>query len=139
MRALLCCLIGLLMAGTVQAGSVQARLIRASNEQGQADAKLADVAGKLKSQFGYTHYRQLGAQQQALQSGGSTKFDLGEGFTLFVTPTGTQDKREELKLEWYSGKAKLVETTVKLATGNHVLIKGPDVGKSTILLAVTLR
>jgi hypothetical protein len=132
----------LLLCGAANAANIEARLIRAGGQSAGADEKLADIAGKLKAQFGYEHYRQLGAQQRAMpvELDKPVKIDLGEGFTLFITPLKPAEKKAHtVRLEWYSGKAVLVNSTVKLAPGSHLLIKGPDVANSAIVLAVTLR
>jgi hypothetical protein len=132
----------LLLSGAANAATIEARLIRAGGQSVQSDEQLAGLVGKLKAQFGYEHYQQLGIRQATLPAEleKAVRIDLGDGFVLFVTPLqAPAGKNQTVKLEWYSGKAALLNSTVKLAPGSHLLIKGPDVGKSAIILTVTLK
>ena len=139
MRPLLVALLLLGLAGSAQATSIEARLIRASNDKKDVDPSLKDIEPKLKKKFGYDYYQQLGVQQEVLRENKTYRLNLGEGFVVFVTPKSTTKKVHELELEWTSGKASLVKTTVKIAEGNHLFIKGPGVANDWILLVITLR
>jgi hypothetical protein len=139
MRPLLVALLLLGLAGRAQATSIEARLIRASNDKMDVDPSLKDIQPKLKKKFGYDYYQQLGVQQEVLRENKTYRLNLGEGFVVFVTPKSTTKKIHELELEWTSGKASLVKTTVKIAEGNHLFIKGPGVANDWILLVITLR
>jgi hypothetical protein len=138
MRVLLVLLLVGLACGA-QAASIEARLIRASNDKKAFDESLKDIEPKLKKRFGYRYYQQLGVQQEALQENKTYRLNLGEGFVVFVTPKSTVKKVHELDLEWTSGRASLVKSTVKLPEGDHLFIKGPGVAEDWILLAVTIR
>ena len=126
-------------ACSAQAASIEARLVRASNDKKAVDPSLKDIEPKLKKRFGYEYYQQLGIQQEALQENKTYRLNLGEGFVVFVTPKSTVKKVHELDLEWTSGRASLVKSTVKLSEGNHLFIKGPGVADDWILLVVTIR
>jgi hypothetical protein len=128
----------LLLADGAQAASIQARLIRASNEAAEADTQLKDLAPKLEKKFGYKHYQQLGSQKASLDPDTSRRLDLGEGFVVFARERSTDKKTHELEVEWTSGKASLVKTTLKIAEGGFVFIKGPGVGNDWIVLALTV-
>lgn len=137
MRALLAILLVGLAYGT-QAASIEARLVRASNEKKAADPSLKDIEPKLKKRFGYEYYQQLGVQQETLRESKTYRLNLGEGFVVFVTPKSTVKKVHELDLEWTSGRASLVKSTVKITEGSHLFIKGPGVADDWILLVVTV-
>jgi hypothetical protein len=139
MRSLLVALLAIGLAGSVQAASIEARLIRASNDKAASDPGLKDIEPRLKKRFGYEYYRLLGVQQETLRENKTYRLNLGEGFVVFVTPKSTAQKMHEMDLEWTSGKASLVKTTVKIAEGNHLFIKGPGVGDDWIVLVITLR
>ncbi|HUI07703.1 MAG TPA: hypothetical protein VL486_11940 [Verrucomicrobiae bacterium] len=139
MRSLLVALLALLVAGSTQAASIEARLIRASNDKKVTDPSLRDIEPRLKRRFGYEYYQLLGVQQEVLREHKTYRLNLGEGFVVFVTPKSTSQRMHEMDLEWTSGKASLVKTTVKIAEGNHLFIKGPGVGDDWIVLVVTLR
>lgn len=138
MRALLTGTMVLLLAASAQAANLHARLLRASNEPGLVDTRLKDIEPRLREQFGYKFYRQLGVGRAKLKPDVMERLDLGEGFTLFVTMQGTEKSQHTLALEWYSGKAALVRTTVKIGNHRHLFIKGPGVGEEMIALAVTV-
>jgi hypothetical protein len=129
----------LFAAGNVSAGTLQARLIRATNDPEPADARLNDIEPKLKKKFGYTSYQQLGAQEERLQEGTLQRLDLGEGFVVFAKLKGVEKKSHELEIEWTSGKASLVKSTVKISAGHHLFIKGPGIADDWIVLALTVR
>lgn len=137
MRVLLTILLVGLAYGA-QAASIEARLVRASNEKKAADPSLKDIEPKLKKRFGYEYYQQLGVQQETLRESKTYRLNLGEGFVVFVTPRSTVKKVHELDLEWTSGRASLVKSTVKISEGSHLFIKGPGVADDWILLVVTV-
>ena len=139
MRWLAITSLSLILALTSQAASIQARLVRASNDKKIEDAALKDIAPKLKKQFGYPYYQQLGVQQDVLKEGKTYRLNLGEGFVVFVTPKSTEKKMHELDLEWTSGRASLVKSTVKIPEGGHLFIKGQEVANDWIVLAITIR
>jgi hypothetical protein len=120
------------------AAQVQARLIRASNDEKLADERLKSLHRQLKKQFGYPYYEQMGEKQEALKTDTVSRLDLGEGFVVFVTPKATDKKVHELEIEWTSGKASLVKSTVKISEGGHLFIKGPAVANDWIVLALTV-
>lgn len=137
MRGLSLALI-LLFAANTQAASIQARLVRASNEAAEADTQLKDLAPKLEKKFGYKHYQQLGSQKASLGTDISRRLDLSEGFVVFIRERSADKKTHELEVEWTSGKASLLKTTLKIAEGSFVFIKGPGVGNDWIILALTV-
>jgi hypothetical protein len=135
-------LLAILLVGLVcsaQAASIEARLVRASNDQKATDPSLKGIEPKLRKKFGYKYYQQLGVQQEVLHEDKTYRLNLGEGFVLFVTPKSTVKKVHEMDLEWTSGRASLVKSTVKISEGSHLFIKGPGVADDWILLVVTVR
>lgn len=131
-------LLSLLLLTTADAAQVQARLIRASNDEKLADERLKALQPKLQKKFGYPYYQQLGEKQAALKADTTDRLDLGEGFVVFVTPKSVDKKVHELDIEWTSGKASLVKSTVKISEGGHLFIKGPGVANDWIVLALTV-
>jgi len=139
MRFLLVQLSLVLATSFAHAASIEARLVRASNDLKVVDPSLKELQPKLKKKFGYDFYQQLGIQQEVLRENKTYRLNLGEGFVVFVTPKSQTKKVHELELEWTSGRASLVKTTVKIPEGNHLFIKGPAVADDWILLAITIR
>jgi hypothetical protein len=140
MRTLNVALAGcLLLASVAGAATFQARLIRASNDPKMSDDQLKNIEPKLKKQFGYLYYRQLGVQREELKDKTTHRLDLGEGFVVFVAPKSVEKQTHELDIEWTSGKASLVKSTVKIPEGSHIFIKGPAVANDWILLSLSVR
>ncbi len=138
MRRLLTVAALALVAWRADAGTLQARLVRATGEA-ITDQRLADIEPSLKKRFGYEHYQQMGVQQTSLDGKDQQRLDLGEGFVVFVTPKSVEKSIREINLEWYSGRVALVKTTAKISGKNPLFIKGPEVGKDWIVLALTVR
>jgi hypothetical protein len=128
----------LLLTTAANATQVRARLIRASNDEKLADARLKSLHRQLKKQFGYPYYQQMGEKQEPLKADTVNRLDLGEGFVVFVTPKATEKKVHELEIEWTSGRASLVKSTVKISEGGYLFIKGPAVANDWIVLALTV-
>jgi hypothetical protein len=131
-------LIMLLVAASGDAAEIHARLIRASNDEKLADNRLKALQPQLQNKFGYPYYQQLGEKQEALSSAKTNRLDLGEGFVVFVAPKSLDKKPRELEVEWTSGKASLVKSSVRIPEGGHLFIKGPGVGNDWIVLALTV-
>lgn len=127
-----------LLAASLHAAQVQARLIRASNDEKLADARLKPLHSQLKKSFGYPYYQQMGEKQEALKVDTTNRLDIGEGFVVFVRPKSVEKKTHELEIEWMSGKTSLVKSTVKIPEGSHLFIKGPGVANDWIVLALTV-
>jgi len=139
MRWLGLILISLALAATAHAAQVQARLIRATQDEKLADARLKTLHAQLEKKFGYPYYEQMGEKQETLKAETTNRLDLGEGFVVFVTPKSVTKKVHELEVEWTSGKASLVKSTVKISEGGYLFIKGPGVANDWIVLALTVR
>jgi hypothetical protein len=131
-------LFGWLLATTANAAEVQARLVRASNDANLDDARLKPLHEKLQKKFGYAFYQQMGEKAEALNADKTNRLDLGEGFVVFVTPKAVDKKIHELEIEWTSGKASLVKSTVKISEGGHLFVKGPGVANDWIVLVLTV-
>jgi len=128
----------LLLTAAAHAAQVQALLIRASNDEKLADARLKELQPQLKKKFGYPYYQQMGEKHESLKTDTVSRLDLGEGFVVFVTPKATDKKVHELEIEWTSGRASLVKSTVKISEGGHLFVKGPAVANDWIVLALTV-
>jgi hypothetical protein len=113
-------------------------LIRASNDEKLADDRLKTLQPKLQKKFGYAYYQQIGEKQAELKADTTDRLDLGEGFVVFVRPKSVDKKVHELEIEWTSGKASLVKSTVKISEGGHLFVKGPGVADDWIVLALTI-
>jgi hypothetical protein len=126
-------------ATQAMAESLEARLIRATGTEVAASEKLQDILPKLKQQFGYPHYELMSVTDTPLTEGKRHRLDLGDGFVLFSKLESQADKKHKIEIEWYTGKVSIVKATVEIKSQGTLLIKGPEVGKDWIVLALTVR
>lgn len=138
MRWLIAILLGSVLSTGVLAASIEARLIRASNETEKSDEQLGKLEPKLKKVFGYQHYQQLGIQKAPLKEGESLRLNLGEGIVMFITPKAVEKKGRVMNLEMYSGRAALVTSTVRVPHDRELLIKGPGVGNTLLVVSLVV-
>ena len=135
MRWLVAVLLGVALSTGVQAASIEARLIRASNEDAKPDEQLTKLEPKLKKVFGYQHYLQLGIQKAPLKDKEPLRLNLGEGIVILITPKADEKKVRIMDFEMYSGKAALVKSTVRVPRDREMLIKGPSVGDTLLVVS----
>ncbi len=135
MRWLVAILLGVALSTGVQAASIEARLIRASNEDEKTDEQLTRLEPKLKKVFGYQHYQQLGIQKAPLKDKESLRLNLGEGIVVLITPKADEKKGRVMDFEMYSGRAALVKSTVHVPRDREMLIKGPGVGSTLLVVS----
>ena len=135
MRWLVAILLGVALSAGVQAASIEARLIRASNEDEKSDEQLTKLEPKLKKVFGYQHYQQLGIQKAPLKDKESLRLNLGEGIVVLITPKADEKKVRIMDFEMYSGRAALVKSTVRVPRNREMLIKGPGVGNTLLVVS----
>jgi hypothetical protein len=138
MRWLVAVLLGCVLCGSTHAASIEVRLIRASNEAEKSDQELSKLEPKLKKVFGYQQYRQLGIQKAELKDKETLRLNLGEGIVVFVTPAEVENKVHTLDFEMFSGRAALVKSTVRVPRGRAMLIKGPDVGDTLLVVSLVV-
>jgi hypothetical protein len=135
MRWLVAVLLGVALSAGVQAASIEARLIRASNEDEKPDDRLTKLEPKLKKVFGYQHYQQLGIQRAPLKYRETLRLNLGEGITILITPKADDKKVRIMDFEMYSGRAALVKSTVRVPDDRQMLIRGPGVGSTLLVVS----
>ena len=135
MRWLVAILLGVAFSAGVQAASIEARLIRASNGDEKTDEQLTKLEPKLKKVFGYEHYQQLGIQKAPIKDKESLRLNLGEGNDVLITPKADEKKARVMDFEMYSGRAALVKSTVRVRRDREMLIKGPGVGDTLLVVS----
>jgi len=135
MRWLIALLLGIALSASVEAASIEARLIRASNADDKPDEQLSKLEPKLKKVFGYRHYKQLGIQKAPLKEKETLRLDLGEGIVILITPKAVEKKERVMDFEMYSGKAAFVKFTLRIPHDREMLIKGPEVGSTLLVVS----
>jgi hypothetical protein len=138
MRWLVAVLLGATLCAGARAASIEARLIRASNEAEKSDEELGKLEPKLKKVFGYQHYKQLGIQKVPLKDDERLRLDLGEGVVIFIAPKAEEKKARVMDVEMYSGRAALVKSTVRVRRDREMLIKGPEVGNTLLVVSLVV-
>jgi hypothetical protein len=138
MRWLIAVLLGAALSAGVQAASIEARLIRASNDDATPDEQLTKLEPKLKKVFGYQHYLQLGIQKALLKDKEPLRLNLGEGIVILISPKADEKKVRVMDFEMYSGKAALVKSTVRVPHSREMLIKGPGVGSTLLVVSLVV-
>jgi len=58
---------------------------------------------------------------------------------VLARPRSDPEHPDQLELEVYSGKAPLTKVTVSLARDIPLLIRGPEVGSTLMIIALTRR
>ena len=135
MRWLVAILLGVALSAGVQAASIEARLIRASNDDEKSDEQLTKLEPKLKKVFGYQRYQQLGIQKAPISEKETVRLDLGEGIVILITPKAEEKKVRVMDFEMYSGRAALVKSTVRAPRDREMLVKGPGVGNTLLIVS----
>lgn len=138
MRWLGAVLFTILFVSSAPAASFQARLIRASNDKAPPEEQLKELHPKLKSVFGYEHYKQIGIQKQTLKEKETTTLNLGEGFVINVTPRSVENKKHKFEINLVSGKVSMVQATIEVGEKKTVFIKGPEVGSTLLIISLSV-
>lgn len=123
--------------GRALAGSVtmDATLILANNDPAALDRRLDHVTFQLRRMFKFEYYHYYGGGQAVVGLPGSSTIDLGHGNVLSVNATG--DGKVRAEVNWLSGGKSVLNTTVSLKRGAHVILGGiPHEGGTLIVTLV---
>ena len=139
-RPLIVMAAGLVLAtGYASGATLQARLIRGTADPKADSPELKELKPKLVKVFGYPHYEQLTVHQATLKDRDPVDMDLGRGFVLFVKPKSVEKETYVVEIELTSGKASFVKSTFQVNKHGTVFIKGPEVGNTLVLVALTVQ
>lgn len=123
--------------GRALAGSVtlDATLILADNNPAALDRRMDHVTFQLRRMFKFEYYHYYGGGQAIVGLPGSATIDLGHGNVLSVNATG--DGKVRAEVNWLSGGKSVLNTTVSLKRGAHVILGGiPHEGGTLIVTLV---
>ncbi len=115
------------------------RLVQASDELEKSDPALDDLYKPLKKVVGFERYEQLQRRVTVLKPNTPVRAKLGKDFRVEATYFEKTDKGHRIKIHWASGKTVIASESQILRAGQPLLIKGPEVGKTWIILAVEVR
>ena len=124
-------------AGVSRAGpvTIQATLILASNDPAPLDSRLDKVEYKLRRIFGFEYYKYYGEGTALLNLPGESTVDLGHGFRLSISASGSGDKLRT-SVQWYRGDEMVLNTTVGMKRGVPVILGGISHGGGTLIVTL---
>ena len=110
--------------------------ILASNQGDEFDARLAPLEKQLKL-MKYRSYRLLKEESQKVQRKGNATFDIPGGRSLVVTPQDSGTKQLALRVHLQEGGKPLLDTTVRLNSGNNILLGGPPHEGGALVISIS--
>ncbi len=137
--SILCCSVSALGgAAEITAQIVQVKIgaILASNQSDEFDARLAPLEKQLKL-MKYRSYRLLKEESQKVQRKGNATFDIPGGRSLVVTPQDSGTKQLALRVHLQEGGKPLLDTTVRLNSGNNILLGGPPHEGGALVISIS--
>ncbi len=98
--------------------------------------ELSEIEQTLKELFGYNQFQVIGQSRKTLQTGDEDWLAVSKYFSLHVDAQGESDTGYALDLKLYKEKGLLLEANTKLSKQSPLVIKGPLVGNSQLLLVL---
>lgn len=134
--------LGLLLGTVARAGdgavTIEAMMIHASNEAAPMDQRLEKVEFQLRRIFGFQFYKHYGEGQAMLHLPGQTTVALGHGFHLEINAQH-RDGKIRAQVNWIRGGESLLNTTVSMKPGNHVILGGVPFEGGTLIVTLVAR
>lgn len=115
--------------------TIQATLILASNDPAPLDSRLDKVEYKLRRIFGFEYYKYYGEGTALLNLPGESTVDLGHGFRLNISASGSGDKIRT-SVQWYRGDEMVLNTTVGMKRGVPVILGGISHEGGTLIVTL---
>jgi hypothetical protein len=122
-------------AGTV---TIEAMMIHASNDAAPMDRRLERVEFQLRRIFGFQFYKHYGEGQAVVNLPGQTALALGHGFHLDINAQH-KDGKIRAQVNWIRGGESLLNTTVSMKPGNHVILGGVPFEGGTLIVTLVAR
>ena len=131
----------MMIAGALSAGAAEvvwSGLVIAQNVEKPAPIphELSEIEQTLKELFGYNQFQVIGQSRKTLKSGDEDWLATSKYFALHVDSQGESETGYALDLKLYKEKELLLETNTKLSKQSPLVIKGPLVGNSQLLLVL---
>jgi hypothetical protein len=125
-------------AGVSRAGmvTIQATMILASNDPAPLDSRLDKVEYKLRRIFGFEYYRHYGEGTALLNLPGDSILELGHGFRLAISASGSRDDKIRTSVQWFRGDEMVLNTTVGMKRGVPVILGGISHGGGTLIVTL---
>lgn len=104
----------------------EVKTILASNEKGETDLRLKDLARELQSVFRYSSYQLLSRDRLNLNLNRSEKISLPGGRMMTLTLKGISGDRATIQLEILKGDSKIFQSVIQLRNNSSVTVGGPN-------------
>jgi hypothetical protein len=117
--------------------TIQATLILASNNPAPLDSRLDRVEYKLRRIFGFEYYRHYGEGSALLNLPGESTVELGHGFRLIISASGSKDDKIRASVQWFRGNEMVLNTTVGMKRGVPIILGGISHEGGTLIVALT--
>lgn len=115
---------------------VRALLVIASNEKGEADARLSAYEPNLRQILRFESYRLAGEGSATLASPGKGSLNLGQGHSLALESQKSDSGGVRLQVNWQANGRSFMNTALVLRPGVPVVLGGPSSGKGGEVWAV---
>lgn len=116
--------------------TIQATLILASNDPAPLDSRLGKVEYKLRRIFGFEYYKHYGEGAAVLNLPGQSAVDLGHGFRLSISASGSKDDKIRMSVQWFREDEMVLNTTVGMKRGVPVILGGISHGGGTLIVTL---
>lgn len=130
------CLLATAAVSRSEPVTIQAMLILASNDPAPLDSRLDKVEYKLRRIFGFEYYKHYGEGAAVLNLPGQSSVELGHGFRLNLTSSGSKDDKIRTSVQWFRGDEMVLNTTVGMKRGVPVILGGISHDGGTLIVTL---
>jgi hypothetical protein len=105
----------------------------------QTPPELGRIEHTLRELFGYNQFKLIGQSQKTLKTGDEDWMASSKYFSLHVDSKGAHRSSYLLDLQLFQERKLLLETEAKLSKSSPLVIKGPQIGDSLLVLVLLAR
>ena len=116
--------------------TIQATLILASNDPAPMDSRLDRIEYKLRRIFGFEYYRHYGEGSTLLNLPGESTVELGHGFRIAISLSGSKDGKIRASVRWFRGDEIVLSTIVGMKRGVPVILGGISHEGGTLIVTL---
>jgi hypothetical protein len=116
--------------------TIQATLILASNDPAPMDSRLDRIEYKLRRIFGFEYYRHYGEGSALLNLPGESTVELGHGFRITMSSSGSKDGKIRTSVQWFRGDEMVLNTIVGMKRGVPVILGGISHEGGTLIVTL---
>jgi len=112
--------------------------VHATNKTQGVDKGLKRIAKHLHN-LNYTGFALLGKEKAGLSVQATKRFNIVGGKSVEVTVLDRDEKRARVRVQVYSAKGKLLDTTVSIRRNGFFMVAGPKHKKGVLVLPIFAR